>query len=175
MPSIEDQIRSQIANIEASTGRSLADWIGIVRASGIEKHAPAVAMLKAEHGLGHGNANIIVVKAREADAGRAQGDEALVELHYAGKYASLRPLYDAVIATVVGFGDDVELAPKKTYVSLRRRKQFAQVGPAAGQRHGHPSRPDHGDRRARRRADRLAAGGVRARLTDGGRLPSAAR
>jgi predicted transport protein len=133
MPSIEDQIRTQIANIEASTGRSLADWIGIVRASGIEKHAQAVAMLKAEHGLGHGNANIIVVKAREADAGGAQSDDALIASHYSGRNAPLRPAYDAVVATVRGFGDDVELAPKKTYVSLRRRKQFAQVGPAAGQ------------------------------------------
>jgi len=133
MPSIEDQIRTQVANIEASTGRSFADWIGIVRASGIERHAQAIAMLKAEYGLGHGNANLIVMKAREAEAGGAQGDDALIEAHYTGKNAALRPAYDAVVAAVRSFGDDVELAPKKTYVSLRRRKQFGQVGPAAGQ------------------------------------------
>jgi len=133
MPSIEDQIRTQIANIEAGTGRNFADWIGIVRASGIEKHAQAVAMLKAEHGLGHGNANLIVTKAREAHAGGAPSDDALIASHYSGRNAQLRPAYDAVIAAVRRFGDDVELAPKKTYVSLRRRKQFAQVGPAAGQ------------------------------------------
>jgi predicted transport protein len=133
MASVEEQIRNQIANIEASTGRSLAEWIEIVRGSGIEKHAQAVAMLKADHGLGHGNANLIVIKTREAEAGGAQGDDALIASHYEGKHASLRPAYDAVVATVREFGDDIELAPKKTYVSLRRRKQFAQVGPAAGQ------------------------------------------
>ena len=133
MPSIEDQVRTQIANIEAGTGRSLADWIAIVRASGIAKHAQAIAMLKERHGLTHGNANLIVMKAREAEAGGAPTDDQLVDSHYAGKNAALRPAYDAVVAAVSAFGDDVELAPKKTYVSLRRRKQFGQVGPASGQ------------------------------------------
>lgn len=133
MPSIDDQLRTQIANIEASTGRSMAEWIGIVRASGIEKHGQALAMLKADHGLSHGNANRIVLMAREADAGGAPSEDQLVDSHYAGKHAALRPAYEAVMEAVRGLGDDVEVAPKKTYVSLRRRKQFGQVGPAAGQ------------------------------------------
>lgn len=133
MPTIEEQIGNQIANIERSSGRSLAEWIEIVRASGHDKHAQAVAMLKAEHGLGHGNANLIVIKAREAAAGGAPSDVDTIASQYAGKNAGLRPAYDAVVALVQGFGDDVEVAPKKAYVSLRRRKQFAQVGPASGQ------------------------------------------
>ena len=133
MATVEDQLRNQIANIERSTGRSLAEWIGIVRASGLEKHAAAVAMLKAEHGLGHGNANLIVIKAREAVSGGAASEDQLVDTQYAGKNAGLRPAYDAVLHAVRAFGDDIELTPKKAYVSLRRRKQFGQVGPAAGQ------------------------------------------
>jgi predicted transport protein len=133
MSSVEEQIANQIANIERSTGRSLADWIEVVRASGLEKHGQQVAMLKADHGLGHGNANLIAIKAREAADGGAPEDAALIDSHYAGRNAGLRPTYEMVIATVQTFGDDVELAPKKTYVSLRRRKQFGQVGPAAGQ------------------------------------------
>jgi len=133
MSSVDEQIANQVANIERSTGRSLADWIEVVRASGLEKHGQQVAMLKADHGMGHGNANLIAIKAREAAAGGGLDDAALVDSHYAGKNATLRPAYEHVIATVRTFGDDVELAPKKTYVSLRRRKQFGQVGPAAGQ------------------------------------------
>lgn len=133
MSTVEEQIATQVANIERSTGRSLAEWIDIVRGSGKARHGEQVAYLKAEHGLGHGNANLIAIKAREADAGGAPSADELVESHYAGRNAGLRPGYEAVIAAVRGFGDDVELAPKKTYVSLRRRKQFASVGPAAGQ------------------------------------------
>ena len=133
MASVEEQIANQIANLEKSSGRSLAEWMDIVRASGLEKHGQAVAFLKAEYGIGHGYANLVVIKTREADAGGAPADEDLVASHYTGRHASLRPAYDAVIDAVTAFGDDVELAPKKTYVSLRRRKQFGSVGPAAGQ------------------------------------------
>ncbi len=133
MSTVEEQIASQVANIEASTGRSLADWIAIIHRSGIEKHGQAVAMLKSDYGLGHGNANLLVTKAREARAGGAVAGDELVASHYAGRNADLRPMYDALIVVVRGFGADVELAPKQSYVSLRRRKQFAQVGPAAGQ------------------------------------------
>ena len=133
MSTVDEQIANQVANIEKTTGRTIAEWIEIVRASGIEKHGQAVAMLKAEHGMGHGNANLVVIKAREAAAGGPASEDDLVESHYAGKNAGLRPAYDAVIAAVSAFGDDIELAPKKAYVSLRRRKQFGSVGPAAGQ------------------------------------------
>lgn len=132
MASVEEQTNNQIANIERSTGRSLAEWIETVRASGLAKHGQVVAMLKSDHGLGHGNANLLAIKAREAEAGGAQSEEDLVAAQYAGRNATLRPAYEAVVALVRGFGDDVELAPKKAYVSLRRRKQFAQVGPASG-------------------------------------------
>lgn len=133
MSTVDDQIANQIANIEKSSGKSLAQWIDIVRASGIEKHGQAVAMLKSEHGMGHGNANLVVIKAREAEAGGPPTEDDLVSSHYTGRNAALRPAYDAVIAAVTAFGEDVELAPKKAYVSLRRRKQFGSVGPAAGQ------------------------------------------
>ena len=133
MATIEEQLASQIANIERTTGRSMAEWIAVVRASGLDKHAQVVEMLKAEHGLGHGNANRIAIEARQAEAGGAPSAEDLVASQYAGRNEPLRPAFEAVVALVRGFGEDVELAPKKAYVSLRRRKQFGQVGPASGQ------------------------------------------
>ncbi len=133
MSTVEEQIANQIANIEKATGRTLAGWLELIRGSGLEKHGQIVSMLKDEHGLTHGNANTLALKAREAAAGGPQSDTDLVDSHYAGRNAALKPLYHAVLAKVNTFGPDIELAPKKTYVSLRRRKQFALVGPAAGE------------------------------------------
>ena len=51
---------SYFPSIEKTYGRPVADWQAVVRAGYPAKHMDLVAMLKAEHGLGHGHANAIV-------------------------------------------------------------------------------------------------------------------
>jgi predicted transport protein len=124
---------SMIENLEEKTGRSLAEWVRIAQTCGKEKHGDIVAFLKSRHGLGHGYANLVVHKAREA-VGAPAGSEDLVTAQYAGPKAVLRPIYDKLIAAVQEFGAGVEISPKKTYVSLRRSKQFALIQPSTATR-----------------------------------------
>ena len=132
MPDLDEATRTQIRNIETSSGRSMDDWVALVGASGRTKHGEIVAWLKSEHGLTHGNANLIALTALRGPA--APSGDALIDAIYAGPKATLRPFHDEVIDVAQAFGPDVELAPKQTYVSLRRAKQFATVGPASGGR-----------------------------------------
>ena len=125
---------TQWRNIEAQTSKTRAQWLKLAQAKGFAKHGELLAWLKAEHGLTHGNANLIAIRAREAAAGGAAGSDDLVAAQYAGAKAALKPLYDAVIAAAQGLGADVEVAPKKGYVSLRRSKQFALVQPSTATR-----------------------------------------
>jgi len=133
MPDVVDEaVENQKRNIQERTERSFGAWVDLARGSGIQKHGDLLAWLKTEHAVGHGDANLIALTARRGDAAHS-GDE-LIDAIYAGPKAALRPFHDRVIAAVRGFGDDVELAPKQSYVSLRRAKQFATVGPASGGR-----------------------------------------
>lgn len=134
MGTIEQAVATQLANIEKRTGKSLQQLAKIVRASGLSKHGELVAMLKRDLGMGHGDANTLVHLVRQQDAAAA-GDGApatageAVDMLYSGKKAALRPVHDRLMAAVGNFGE-FEVAPKKTYVSLRRKKQFATIGPA---------------------------------------------
>ncbi len=131
MSTVDDATATMVANFPAKTGRPLEDWLKLVRASGLTRHGEIVSMLKAEHGMSHGFANLTALRAlNPADAAADDPLDAI----YAGAKAPLRPLHEAVVSVARAFGADVELAPKKSYVSLRRAKQFATVGPASGRR-----------------------------------------
>ncbi|HSM07336.1 MAG TPA: DUF4287 domain-containing protein [Longimicrobiales bacterium] len=129
MATPEEMAASMIQNLPEKTGRDLVAWREVVAASGLEKHGQIVKMLKTEHGVSHGYANLIAHEARRTTAAHS-ADEDLMASQYAGPKADLTVIRDAILTEVTAFGDDVEVAPKKTYASLRRSKQFAIVQPS---------------------------------------------
>ena len=131
--SIDKAYATQIANIEKSTGKKLEAWIIIVNKSGFAKHGELVNFLKEKHGFTHGNANTLVHFAKQSHAGAVENDTDWIEEQYKGK-ENLKPWYDKIMAEINKFGKDVELAPKKTYMSLRRKKQFAIIQPSTKDR-----------------------------------------
>ena len=84
-------------------------------------------MLKGVYEVTHGFTNTICMLYRQQAEGGAPEDDDLVAAQYTGPKTSLRQINQAILSTVQAFGDDVEIASKKTYVSLRRKKQFAIV------------------------------------------------
>ena len=139
MGTVDEGLEAQIRNIEERYGKPLSEWIAIVKESGITKHTDIVAMLKSNYGMSHGSAHRVALKSREADAAsmvkaaKAGGRDPIDEM-FSGKKADLKPLYDTLMSTITSFGHDIELAPKKGYVSLRRKKQFAMIQPTTATR-----------------------------------------
>ncbi len=129
--------RTQLRNIQAKTGKTLVELHTAVAATGLAKTGERRNWLMEHFKLGYGDANAVALfmgkplpdlgDAPAPAAAPADGDP--LDAIYAGPKAALRPLHEAVMKAVAALGA-FEAAPKKSYVSLRRKKQFAMVGPA---------------------------------------------
>jgi hypothetical protein len=172
---VEKALATQLANIQKRTGKSLDELARVIRDSGLTKHGEIVAMLKRDLGMGHGDATTLVHVTRKSDAqsasdaGRQSEDDVLAGI-YSGPKAALRPIHDGLMSAIRAFGP-FEVAPKKGYVSLRRKKQFAMIGP------GTNTRVDVGlnmkDVRATSRLEALPPGGMcqyKVKLTGAGEV-----
>jgi hypothetical protein len=126
--------QNQLKNIQARTGKTLEELYALIRTSGLAKHGEIRDYLKRELAMGHGDANALAgafLKSEgqaAAPAAEPTADDVLGGL-YSGAKAGLRPIHDRLMAAIAGFGP-FEIAPKKGYLSLRRKKQFAMIGPA---------------------------------------------
>jgi predicted transport protein len=125
----DPQMQTMIDNMPEKTGKSLEEWFSIIKSSGLVKHGEIMKLLKGEHGVTHGFANSITLIYRQQASGGPAGDDDLITGQYAKKLG-MKPWYDQLITEVSKFGKDVEIAPKKSYVSLRRAKQFGIIQPS---------------------------------------------
>ncbi len=136
MSSLDQAVQTQINNIQKKTGKSFDELAALVKKSGLTKHGEIRAMLQGKLGLGHGDANALVHAVLQSDGTRAaqgKNDNDVLDEIYAGVKAGFRPIHDALMKHIKKFGE-FEIVPKKGYVSLRRRKQFAMLGPKTNTR-----------------------------------------
>jgi hypothetical protein len=137
MTDLDAATTTQIANIERKTGTTVDALLDTVAGWALDKHGQILARAKSELGLGHGDANLLahLHRRRIAPAIPAEVDPVAAALDsiYAGSKASLRATHDRAMARIAELGP-FEVAPKKTYLSLRRRTQFATIGPGSRSR-----------------------------------------
>jgi len=118
-----------IINLQTKTGKSLEEWIEIINQQPLTKTSDKVKYLKTAFGLGQGYAGLIIYHAKIQAAGKADTPGQLVAKQYSGK-EQLKPIYDKLLSEIQKFGNDIEVSPKNSYVSLRRNVQFAMLTPA---------------------------------------------
>ena len=136
MSTLDKAVQTQLDNIQKKTGMSLKELSNFAKKSGLTKHGELRDMFKEKLGLGHGDANSLVHAILQSDGTRAaegkSGDAVLDEI-YSGAKAGFRPIHEKLMREIDKFGE-FEIAPKKGYVSLRRKKQFAMIGPKTNTR-----------------------------------------
>lgn len=126
---IDKAWQSMINNLETKTGKPLEQWIEIINKQPLTRTSDKVNYLKREFGIGHGYAGLIIYQAKIALSGSPDTPEQLIEKQFRGK-EHLKPIYNRLVEIVKSFGDDVDIAPRNSYVSISRNTQFAMFTPA---------------------------------------------
>src|SRR5271169_5838284 len=117
-------VQKEIAALKPKTGRTLEEWIALVKKDGPTGHLARRNWLKSKHNVGNNAAWWIVERAQ------GKGDEGdtpekylatavkYVEDQYAGKKSALRPIFDQLLALGKSLAPDVKACPCKTMVPL---------------------------------------------------------
>ncbi|HUS11095.1 MAG TPA: DUF5655 domain-containing protein [Pyrinomonadaceae bacterium] len=129
-----------VAELKQKTGRSLEEWLRLVKKSGPKDEKARREWLKTEHGLGTNSAWWLAERAE--GKGSEVGDpdayleaaEGYVEKMFSGSKAALRPIYDELLNVGLKLGKDVKACPCQTIVPLYRKHVFAQIKPTTTKR-----------------------------------------
>jgi predicted transport protein len=127
---MDKTVLTMLENLKEKTGHSLEEWKELILSQNVSKHGEIVKFLKEKHNVTHGYASEIALKVLGSDADSATDTDALIINQYKGK-EHLKPFYEKLISEIQKFDGDFEIAPKKTYVSLKRKKQFIILNPAS--------------------------------------------
>jgi hypothetical protein len=124
-----------IAELKQKTGRSLDEWLRLIKKAGPKDEKARREWLKTEHGLGTNSAWWLAERAdgKGSEVGDPdaylQAAEGYVEAMFSGGKANLRPIYDALLKTGLKVGKDAKACPCQTIVPLYRKHVFAQIKP----------------------------------------------
>src|SRR5450432_1547675 len=101
----EESLAKMVASLKEKTGKSLDEWRAVIAEAGWQKHGEIMAGLKGTHGISHGYANQIALRAR--DSGEPAGGDPIAEI-FASR-AEGKAIYEALLPLIEGFGEDVDL------------------------------------------------------------------
>ena len=124
-----------IAELKQKTGRTLEEWLRLIKKSGPKDEKARREWLKTEYGLGTNSAWWLAERADGKGAEVGDPDEYLkaaegyVENMFSGGKAGLRPIYDALLKLGLSTGKDAKACPCQTIVPLYRNHVFAQIKP----------------------------------------------
>jgi Domain of unknown function (DUF5655)/Domain of unknown function (DUF4287) len=131
-------VQKWIVDLPEKTGRSLEQWIKLIRKDGPEDEKACRVWLKESHKLGTNTAWWLAERARGNNTGIADEDpeqylaaaEGWVDAMFTGPKAALRPIYDELLRLGFGLGKDVRVSPCQTIIPFYRQHVIAQVKPS---------------------------------------------
>lgn len=133
-------VQKWVAELKEKTGRSLDEWLALIKKDGPKDEKARRDWLKTKFELGTNSAWWLAERAEGKGSEDSDPESYLkaatqyVEQQYAGAKSSLRPIYDELLSLGRSLGADVKACPCKTIVPLYRQHVFAQIKPATNSR-----------------------------------------
>jgi hypothetical protein len=133
-------VQKWLAELKEKTGRSMEEWLALVKKEGPKDEKSRREWLKTKHKLGMNHAGWIAERADgkggDEDTPEVYLNAAVryVEGQYAGPKEELRPIFEELLTLGKSMGSDVKACPCKTIVPLYRNHVFAQIKPTTNSR-----------------------------------------
>ncbi len=115
-----------IQSAKEKTGRTLEQWLPVVKASGLSKQMEITNWLKAEHKLNHLQAQLLAGLYLNNGKPVYQNEASLLDNQFT-KCEEMRPLYQALADAILKNFPCTQVIPKKTYVSFTATREFAAI------------------------------------------------
>jgi len=128
------------SELKGKTGRTLEEWIALVKKDGPKDEKGRREWLKTKHKVPT-NSAFWIAECVDGKRDEFRGPEGYLEAavryvdeQYSGSKEKLRPIYDALLAKGKLVAPDVKACPCKTIVPLYRNHVFAQIKPTTNTR-----------------------------------------
>jgi len=115
-----------IENSKTLTGKSLEEWLALVKTYGSEKRLEIQDWLKKDQGLNHMQAQFVIGIYFNNGNPVYINENALLENQFT-KCQEIRPLFDLVSDKILSAVPGTQLIPKKTYLSYTADREFAAI------------------------------------------------
>src|SRR5882672_10721686 len=133
-------VQKWLAELKEKTGRSMEEWLVLVKKEGPKDEKSRREWLKTKHKVAPNSAWWIAERAEGKGGDEDTPDVYLkaavryVEAQYAGPKEKLRPIFDELLELGKSMGSDAKACPCKTIVPLYREHVFAQIKPTTNSR-----------------------------------------
>jgi Domain of unknown function (DUF5655)/Domain of unknown function (DUF4287) len=132
-------VQKWLAELKEETGRSMEEWLALVKKEGPKDEKSRREWLKTKHKLGTNKASWIAERAEgkgweDTPEAYLKAADQYVEEQYAGPKEKLRPIFDELLKLGKSIASDVKACPCRTIVPLYREQVFAQIKPTTNTR-----------------------------------------
>jgi hypothetical protein len=116
--------QAYLDNIQMKTGISPVEFKKLAENKGLLKEGiktgEFISWLKKDYQLGHGHAMAIYTWCKGLKEDNTNVDEA-IKRHFAGAKQVWRAVFDRIVRRMSSFGNDIQMVPGGTYISILRK------------------------------------------------------